>query len=194
MSVSRPHLLVTEWLSSVALALAAYHLPFWFSEDWGRPVWLVEVGALAVLFSETGAFLASDYYRHRKSRGKETPPYTLTLEMNPPQIVLKAAWGSYLTAFLCCVVLFLALREDGWVIPLLGVGGFALGYYNEAAPLDWSSRRFTWFFPSIARVWIPWVAGTYVSFSAPARSSVIMATTLFALDLALRGWFQRRFR
>src|SRR5205823_431494 len=128
-----------------------------------RPL-LFYVGIGALIFSETGSFLATDYYalkRHKFEAISNCP--LISTEISPPQLVLKGAWGSFLIAFLCVLIVMLKLESEGWKLPLLAFLFFVLSYYEGGEPFYFRKYRVASLLTSVSSTWIPAYFSTLIT-------------------------------
>jgi 1,4-dihydroxy-2-naphthoate octaprenyltransferase len=144
-----------------------------------KSYWILICAPLGWIAAEVGSFLASDYYLYRRNRSNPAAPRTISREMNPPQLVLKGAWGVYLLAFLCALVVAIALYERGWLIIPIAFAGFFLGYYSMADPIYFCRLPAGRMFSAAASSWVPYFSGCYIAYQRPNAWTVGVAAFLF---------------
>jgi len=146
-----------------------------------RPAsWLVLcAGVLGFLFVELGHALSTDYYDYRRLERDCIPSINWTAQFDPPQLVLKGAWGAYLIAFFFALVAALALADRGWPLLLIAAAAFGLGYIGAVRP-----GRTAW--RPLASTWLPFFSGTYLADAIPPIAAYFTVLALQAVVILIQ--------
>jgi hypothetical protein len=103
--------------------------------------------------------------------------------MEPPQLVLKGAWGSFLLAFGVALVVSFGMVERGWMVVLLAWMGFFTAYYEGSPPFFWRKRKSGAFLSACASTWIPFFVGKLVAGTPLTGTDVGLVLSLYVLRI-----------
>lgn len=153
---------VNSFVSTTLWAtLVSYFLPLLFHGSMQDAPWLVFlIGCVGFMLAELGNALAADYYEFKR---KGTQKGRLLSDwVKPEPLVLKGAWGAYLLAFLCVLIVTQTMGLSGWPLLLIATAGFFTGYYAQAEPFYWDRSIIGAFLSSASCTWIPLLASSKI--------------------------------